>query len=83
MKRVNTKSQKVLGANSCVCRSYRGKTDRGPSGPSSILNRVKKNKKKHDKIAKTKLTSIEFLISKALIDSNISHDEFVLVNKMV
>ena len=38
---------------------------------------------KHDKIAKTKLTSIEFLISKALIDSNISHDEFALVNKIV
>ena len=25
-KRVNTKSQKVLGANSYICKSYRGKT---------------------------------------------------------
>ena len=44
---------------------------------------IKKKKKKHDKIvlfAKSKLNSIEFLISKALIDSVISHDEFVLIN---
>ena len=40
---------------------------------------IKEKKKKHDKIvllAKSKLDSIEVLISKALIDSNISHDEF-------
>ena len=30
-------------------------------------------------IAKSILNTIEFLISKALIDSNISHDEFVLI----
>ena len=30
--------------------------------------------------AKSKLSSLEVLISKALIDSNISHDEFVLIN---
>ena len=38
-------------------------------------------KKKHGKIvllAKSKLNSIEVLISKALINSVISHDEFVL-----
>ena len=43
----------------------------------------KKNKKKHDKtvlLAKSKLNSIELLISKILIDSFISHDEFVSVN---
>ena len=34
-------------------------------------------------LAKSKLNSIEVLISKALIDSNISHDEFVLINKML
>ena len=28
-KRVKTKSQKVFGVNSYVCRSYRGKTGRG------------------------------------------------------
>ena len=31
-------------------------------------------------LAKTKLNSIEVLISKALINSNISNDEFVLTN---
>ena len=44
---------------------------------------IKKKIKKHDKIAllaKSKLNSIEVLIPKALIDSNISHDEFVSIN---
>ena len=43
---------------------------------------IKKKKKKLDKIVllvKSKLISIEFLISKALIDSNMSHDEFVYI----
>ena len=31
-------------------------------------------------LAKSKLNSIEVLISKALIDSNISHGKFVLIN---
>ena len=47
---------------------------------------IKKKKKKHDKIvllAKSKLNSIEVLIFKALIDSNISHDEFVLINNLL
>ena len=42
----------------------------------------KKKKKKDDQIvllAKSKLNSIEVLISKALIDLNISHDEFALI----
>ena len=30
--------------------------------------------------AKSKLSSLEVLISKAIIDSNISHDEFVLIS---
>ena len=34
-------------------------------------------------LAKSKLSSIEVLISKALIDSNISHDEFVLINNVL
>ena len=41
---------------------------------------IKEKKKKHDRIwailAKFKLNNTEVLISKALIDSNISHDEF-------
>ena len=46
---------------------------------------IEKKKKKHDKIlslAKSKLNSIDVLISKALIDSNISHYEFVLINNV-
>ena len=44
---------------------------------------IKKKKKKHDKIvllAKSKLNSIKVLISKALIDSNINHEELFLIN---
>ena len=47
---------------------------------------IKKKRKKHDKIvllAKSKLNSIEVLISKALIDSVISHDESVLRNNLL
>ena len=46
---------------------------------------IKKKNKKHDKIvllAKTELNTIEVIISKALIDSNISHGEFVLAQIM-
>ena len=34
-------------------------------------------------IAKSKLNSIKFLISKALVDSNISNDEFALINNVL
>ena len=34
-------------------------------------------------LAKFKLNGKEVLISKALVDSNISHDEFVLINKVM
>ena len=47
---------------------------------------IKKNKKKHDKkvfLAKSKLNKIEVLISKALFDSNISHDEFFFLNNVL
>ena len=46
----------------------------------------KKKKKQNDKIvlsAKSKLISIEVLISKALIDLFVSHDEFVLINNLL
>ena len=46
---------------------------------------MKKKKKKHYEIvllAKSKLNSIEVVISKAFIDSVISHDEFVLINNV-
>ena len=45
----------------------------------------KKKKKNHDKIlllAKSTLNSLEVVLSKALIDSNISRDEFVLINNV-
>ena len=44
---------------------------------------IKKKKKKYDKIvslSKSELNRIEVLISKSLIDSNISHYEFVSMN---
>ena len=47
---------------------------------------IKKTKKIHNKIvllAKSKLSSIEFLISKTLIDSNINNDENVLINNVL
>ena len=47
---------------------------------------IKKKRKKHDKImllVKDKLNTIEILISKALIDSCIIHDEFVSVNNVL
>ena len=47
---------------------------------------IKKKRKKDDKIvllAKSKLNNIEVIISKALIDSNISYDEFVFINNVL
>ena len=47
---------------------------------------IKKKKKKHDKIvllAKTKLNNEQVLISKALMDMNITHDEFVSINNVL
>ena len=44
---------------------------------------IRKKKKNHDKIVflpKSKLNKIEVLISKALIDANIRHDELVSIN---
>ena len=54
---------------------------------SKICNSIiKKKTKKLDKIvllAKTKLNTIEVLISKAIIDSFTSHDEFFLLNNVL
>ena len=47
---------------------------------------IKKKKKKRDKIVllrKDKFNAIEILISKALIHSYISHDEFVLIDNVL
>ena len=49
-----------------------------------LLNITRKKKKKHDKIlmlAKSKLNSIETLVLQALIDMEISHEEFITILK--
>ena len=49
-----------------------------------LLNTTRNKKKKHDKIfmfAKSKPNSIETLISQALIDMEISHEEFITILK--
>ena len=51
---------------------------------TKLLNIARKKKKKHDKIlmlAKSKLNSIDTLISQALIDMDISHEEFITILK--
>ena len=53
------------------------------AGIKNYKSIIKEKKTKHEKIvllAKCKLNSIEVLISKTLIDSNISHDELILIN---
>ena len=47
---------------------------------------MKKKKKKHNKIVpltKSILNRIEVLNSKSITDSNISHDEFILINNVL
>ena len=56
------------------------------AGIKKYKSKNKKRKKKHDKIvllAKSELNSIEALISKPWTDSNISHNEFVLINNVL
>ena len=51
---------------------------------TKLLNITRKKKKKHDKIlrlSKSKLNSIDTLISQALIDMDISHEEFITMLK--
>ena len=56
------------------------------AGIKKCKSLIKKKKEKYDKIvllAKSKLNSIEVWISNALINSNISHGEFVLINNLL
>ena len=56
------------------------------AGIKKYKSTIKKKKKKYDKIvllARSELYSIKILTSKALIDSNISHDVFVLTKKVL
>ena len=49
-----------------------------------MLNITRNKQKKHDKIlmlGKSKLNSIEALISQALIDLDISHEQFITILK--
>ena len=49
-----------------------------------IIGHDKKEKKMHDKIlmlARSKINSVEALISQALIDMDISHEEFITILK--
>ena len=49
-----------------------------------LLSTTRKKKKKHDKtvmLGKSKLSSIETLVSQALIDMEISHEEFITILK--
>ena len=52
----------------------------------NISQLSRKRKKRHDTIvllAKTKLYTVEVLISKALINSYIDHDQFISVNNVL
>ena len=56
------------------------------AGIENCKSVIKKKKWKHDKIvllAKSKLNGRELLISEALIDLDITHDEFVLINNVL
>ena len=55
-------------------------------GTKKYKSLIKKKEGKHDKIVllgKSKLNSIEVFISKALIDSVISYNEFILINNVL
>ena len=55
------------------------------AGIKTYKSIIKNKKNKHDEIiylATSELNKTEFLIFKALIDSAISHDEFVLINNV-
>ena len=55
------------------------------AGDKNYQSIIKKKTKKHDKIVllNSMLNSMEVFISKALIDSYISHNEYVLVNNVL
>ena len=49
---------------------------------NSIIKKMRKKYQKTVLLAKSKLNKIEFSISKVLIDSNIIHDKFFLINNV-
>ena len=48
-----------------------------------MINKKKNKNDIKELLGKSKLNSIELLISKALIDSSISHDEFFLIKNVL
>ena len=48
----------------------------------SIIKKKKNNSDKIVSLAKFKLKSLEVVISKTLIDSNINHDQFILIDNV-
>ena len=48
----------------------------------SIIKKKKNNSDKIVSLAKFKLNSLEVVISKTLIDSNINHDQFILIDNV-
>ena len=66
----------VIGVKLCVI----------AAGSKKYKSIIMRKKKKHDKIVlltKSKLSKIKVLLCKALINSNITHDEFVLINNVL
>ena len=56
------------------------------AGIKKYTSMINEKKKKHNKkvlLAESELDSLEFLISKALFESNIRHDEFILINNVL
>ena len=66
----------AIGLNNCAI----------TAGIKKFKSMIKKKKRKHDKIvllAKSKLNSIEVLISKTLMDSVIDHNKFVFISDVL
>ena len=77
----------LIGHPIKIMRCAKGLKIRAITAPiKKYKSKVNEKKKKHNKIvlsAESKLKSIEVLISKALINSNISHNQFVLTKKVL
>ena len=63
----------VLGLKTCTI----------AAGIKMCKSTIKKKKKQNLLLEKSKFNNQKSLISKALTDSNISHDEFVLMNNVL
>ena len=73
----------LIGITSSAIRLKICVTTAGIKMYNSIIKKKEKKNYKIALLAKSKLNSIEILITKALTDSNISPDEFVLINNVL